>query len=103
PRRARCTRTRAARRPGMLAAAAPIATLTAVSGTRNRLLAREQLAQMLQRVGVLGRLVVADARDARKAKRETGAVRRAALQVREQHLDDNARRDEHGRSFLADG
>src|SRR5690348_9066666 len=72
--------------------------LAAVCRTRNRLLARVELAEVLQRVRLLWCLVVADACDAREAEREAGMVRRAALQIREQHLDHDARRDEHGRS-----
>jgi hypothetical protein len=56
---------------------------------------------VLERVGVVGRLVVADARDAREAEREPGAVGRAPLEIAEEHLDDDARLDEHRRALLA--
>src|SRR5581483_4190357 len=49
------------------------------------------------------RLVVPDARDAREAQREPAPVRRAALEIGEQHLDDDPRLDVHRRPLLADG
>jgi hypothetical protein len=59
-----------------------------------RLLGLQQGAQMGDRVGIRGGLVVTDAGDDGEAERLPRTVGGAPLEVAEQHLHDDARRDE---------